>query len=586
MTTADVSWGALDFMDPEAAPPAEGFLIHAMADETGLGNPKAITQVIKSLLTDGSLAVLEGWDNREIKIHLRFSPGTAAVAGPALAAAEAALFAQVLAEAKAPLVYTPPAEDAPVCVFDVVAAELERDYSGPWDLDEEMRAFRYYLLTLVCLPFVRGLETTVAPALPVPPVTPTTVSIDACTSLTGWTAGYTTDQQTWPGTPVLAESGQAVQFQHSSALSFVQRNGAVAMGATPYLVVDATGEAKLTPDSWVGGPEYISVRIDGVPIQPVATSGTLCYFRPPPSFTTLHVRGGILGVLGTRVTVRQISRTDTIPGSGTNRQLSRTVTVAGSAPTTAAIRLFDATPAALGTDILVFSSRNLAWKNALRPYRITSAAVTGDATMVSGARNTLSTPMICRFAASLLTEGTYALMAKMLVSTAGSFGWSARMVSSSGGLTVGSSVTVAGSVTVPTTGGVSRVLNLGALPLPVIRAEADQMVELTLTGTPNMTLDEGWLHGLHDGALTWLQDSDSMTWLEIRSPELGAARPSVYGGTGAKGTGGVCVDWKCQSFGAHRFEPGPMAINTVTTSSLASQSEIEFYERGFGHMAA
>ncbi|SFM98432.1 hypothetical protein SAMN05421671_4541 [Pimelobacter simplex] len=99
-----------------------------------------------------------------------------------------------------------------------------------------------------------------------------------------------------------------------------------------------------------------------------------------------------------------------------------------------------------------------------------------------------------------------------------------------------------------------------------------------------MTLDESWLFAVHDGALTWITDSDSLTWIEIRSPELGAARPSVYGGTGAKGANSVCIDWKCKSFGAHRFEPGLMQIFTVASTSLVSQSELEFYPRYHSHV--
>ena len=46
----------------------------------------------------------------------------------------------------------------------------------------------------------------------------------------------------------------------------------------------------------------------------------------------------------------------------------------------------------------------------------------------------------------------------------------------------------------------------------------------------------------------------------------------------------VCIDWKCESFGAHRFDPGLMQIFTVTTTSKVSQSTLEFYPRYHSHV--
>jgi len=594
-----LSWGAIDMVSPEVAPPTDGWLVHAMADGTNFGNPKALLQVVKSLLTDGSLAALEGWDNREVSLRLRLSAPSVA-AGPALAAAEAALFAQVLAESKEPLVWTPSATDAPTCVFDVVAAELVRDTSEGWDLEESMREYRYYLLTLTCLPFVRGEETTVVPALgaPIPPGSATTVNIDTCDSTVGWVQLRSGGSTLAPGSGSgwLYATGSTGSPDYIYAL---RRTGTVVMGVTPYVKISAQTAFPATmpptpPTAVFTGPGGVTTAALS-PISAGASSfgsdWTDYYFQPGLATIetiTIRVQWGPPFAEHVGLAITNVARTDTLGdfANSTTRQLSRTASVLGSTPTQASIRLFDATPAALGTEILVHTSRNNQWQPPLRKWRAVSAAVTADNTLVSGGRNTLASPMTFRMPANLLTEGTYGLMARMNVTTAGALGWSARMVSSTGATTVGSSVVVSGSINVPTTGGAYKVLNLAALPLPVLKAEADQMVELTLTGTANMTIDEGWLFGLHDGALTWLQDADSMTWIEIRSPELGAARPSVYGGTGAKGTGGVCVDWKCQSFGAHRFEPGLMQIFTVTTTSLVSQSEIEFYERGHSHMTA
>lgn len=579
-----LTWGALQFAGP--VDPDTDYLIDAMADGTDFGNPQPVIEIVRSLLTDGSLAVLEGWDNREISIRLCLSAPWG-VSGTALAAAEAALMAELMATSKSPLVWVPPATHSATCVFDVVAARLERDTSDGWDVDEVMRECRYYLLTLTCLPFARPETSTVVPALaPTPPV-PTVVDIDDCTSAAGWTinAGFNVTSLTGPtSSGGSVNSGATVSYHGTDTRTpsyAVTRPGSVSMGATPYLrvTVTLTGAASQLLVNNAG-----AISVAASTLVPGALD---CYFQPASSFTStilyVFAAPGVANGATFGAQIHHIARTDTIAGASTTREQSRTVTVSGSAPTQAATRLFDATPAALGGEILAFTSRNTLWQPALRPYRVAGGAVTADSARVSGSRNTLATQMVFRVPANLLTTGTYALMALMNVTTGGTLTWEAKMVGAGGALIPGSSVIVTGSTMVGVTSGY-QTLNLARIPLPVLAVEADQMVHLALTGTANMTLDEAWLFGLHDGVLTWIQDTDSLTWIEIRSPELGAARPSVYGGTGAKGANSVSIGWKCRSFGAHRFTPGLMQVFTVTSSSLVSQSELEFYPRFHSHV--
>jgi hypothetical protein len=283
--------------------------------------------------------------------------------------------------------------------------------------------------------------------------------------------------------------------------------------------------------------------------------------------------------------VFNVARTDTVgaAATSTNRQQMRIVDIAGSAPTTAALRVYDSTPGALGGSIIVHTSRNIDWQPPMRRWLTSSSVVTADTAMVSGGRNTLTANTVYRVPVTSFTSGAYALMARLSVSTGATLSWQARIVDSAGAATVGSSVITSGSVTLPTATAYT-VYALGALILPPVETDnTSHLVEITLTGTANMTLDEAWLFGLTDGALTWLKDSDSLTWVEIRSPELDSARPSVFGGLAADRTDGVCVDWKCESFGVHRFDPGQVQVTTVTTSTLASQSEIEHYRRFHSH---
>jgi hypothetical protein len=783
-----LSWGSFDFVSK--TPTAAGYIAQACADGTDFGNPEAEYESIQSLLRDGALTVRGKRKNRVIKIRIRFSAPTE-LAGPALEAAEKALMLQVGLDQPPPLIRTPAASGAATSYYDVVIAEdPEWDSSNGSDLEEALREYWYYTLTLQCLPFARPKDTVVVPATAVPPPTPTTVNIDTCdattgwsksssgfgpitksnlvtnpsfeTNLTGWTAGSgaapitrepsdgmvgpsylrtattgpaqayvnsppiavqagvkyaivignrrtypmaggtlvrfynasdvqiseyihnlgpssgatwqayqvnitapagavtmrlfpftngstdslytfsldaiyvtvfddahpyyfdgaTTDTAQWiydwagtahaststatsttPATSLSASGGHVDLNGVSSPLYSptrtltLTRAGAVAMSTSPYLRVSASitatgGTADLVFRIGTG----TAVAIEPVAVTPSTIAGYSDYYFRTGNFDTLVIEataGGGTNAPTVNISVAHVARTDTITGLGTNRQVTRTAVVGGSAPTQAAIRLFDATPAALGTEVLVHTSRNTAWQPALRPFQVTATGVTADTARVSGARNPLGTAKVFRIPASKFTEGLYSLLALMSVTTSAALSWSVRTVSAAGATTVGSSVVLSGSVTVPVTTGY-QILNLAAFPLPVVKVEADQMVELTLTGTANMTLDEAWLFGKDDGVLTWIRDTDSLTWLEIRSPELDAPRPSIFGGTGAKGANSVDVSWKAAgavagisygSFGTHRFEPGPIQIYTVCLGSTAAQSEIEYYERYLSHVA-
>lgn len=590
--------GSMDFVSE--VPTDDGYVIEAIGDGTSFGNPTALIETVRSLLTDGSLAVLQGWDNRQVVLRLRMS-APAATAGPALAAAESVLMAYVLAESKDPLIYTPPADDSEPCVFDVVAAQLDRDYSGEFDVEEPLQEFRYYLLTLTCLPFARAEETSVASAIPLPPTPgapPVVTTIDTCGSTVGWTLETSGSLPSGPSAVTYngqtAIQGSSIIGTASQYLRLV-RAGAISVPSDFYLMVDAKMTGSGTQDPIAG---VWQAHFDGVSHDPVAVlsgggegGSDRLFFADVPAMTSLKIlwdfTTGSTPSKTQALRVLNVAHTDTLGDatSSTYRQQSRTVTVAGSAPTTAALRVYDATPAALGTEILVHTSQNTDWQPPLRRRLVTSALVTADTAMVSGGRHTLTSATVFEIPASLFTDGTYSLMARVNVTTAADLTWSARMVDSSGATTVGSSITAAGTVALGVTSGY-EVLALGSPILPVVDVEGDQMVELTLTGTANMTLDEAWLFGLDDGALTWLRDADSLTWVEIRSPELDAARPSVFGGLLADRSDGVCVDWKCESFGIHRFNPGSIQVTTVTSTSLESQSEIEFYQRGHSHIEA
>jgi hypothetical protein len=373
------------------------------------------------------------------------------------------------------------------------------------------------------------------------------------------------------------------------------RTGAVAMGATPYLRVSAavsvTG-GTATPVFKIGTGTAVPVTPEVV--APSAIAGYTDYYFTTGSFDRLVIEATAAGGSNTptvNISVAHVARTDAIAGAGTLRQVARTATVTGAAPTQAAIRLYDATEAPLGTDILVYTSTNTSWIPALRPFRVSSSTVGADPARVSGFANTLASAMVFRIPARRLTEGTYSLLANLNVIGAATLTWSTRIVSSTGAATIGSSQTQSGSTLLINPLGTGyRVYNLASLLLPPALVEGDQMVEITLGGGGGITIDEAWLFCRDDGVLTWIPDTDSMSWIEIRSPEIGSDSPTIYGGTGEFGENPVCVDWKTSmtpaygACGQHVTEPGQMQVFTVCTTSQAAQSELEFYPRYHSHV--
>ena len=599
-----LSWGVFDFVSPELDPPDDGYAIHAMANGTTFGNPEADYQTLQSLLRDGAAVVRGGRKNRPIQIRLAIS-APAAIAGPALVAGEAALANQVEMDSPPPLAATPSLTDAATAYFDVVIArDLEWDTSEGWDFDERVREVWYFALTLECLPFPRTENKVVIPALPVPPdpeEPAVWVDIDTCDSTAGW--GYNVQHygSGWTSTfGVVSGAVRAGASYMGGATTvyqglLVERTYPISMDGLPYLVVDAR-----VSHPGIYGP--IAYNIDGTQVFPAATQplgngGVRAWIATSGVGTRLRVIASLVasgpdtGSSPRWIEVSNIARTDTIGDTttSTTRQQSRLVEVRGAAPTQAAIRLYDATPAPLGAEILVHASRNAAWQPPLRAWRVTSEPVSSDDAMVSGARNTLATDMVFRIPANLLTEGTYALRGRMNVTSAGDFGWSLKIVSSDGSDVVGSSLMTSGSREIPDTDGSYLVFELADLALAMGKPEGNQMIQLTISGTADMAVDELWLFGLDDGVLNWLRDTESMTWIEIRSAVLGAENDCIYGGSGAPGVGGVDVSYKAGgagygSIGVPEIKPGLMQIFTVVTASLATQSEIEFYPRGHSHV--
>ena len=602
---ASLIWGVLGIVGPGESDDSNPFTIEAIAGGTHFGNPVPIVEAIHSLVTDWALTETVGWEVREVPIRLRVSAND----GESHAQAEAALSQQRLLTIPPPLVWISPIGLSEPCVFDVIDAHLEADTDEGWDLKEKNSGHRHFLLTLTCLPFVRAADSTIVPALPAPPIDPgdpaTITEIDDCSSLTpGGTYAGTWTLETNGGSPtgptVLVDGAESY-IEYSAVISSDTQHlrgvrsftTPLAVAADEYIVFEMANEP---------GPNQGRMRaaFNGAYRDPVAVysepSSLLIryWFTAPAAVNQLKILKDFDYVPGIDTETHRIlsvAVTDTVGDitTSTTRQRTRQLQVAGTAPTQAALRLFDSTAQPLGDDILVYTSTNTDWQPPLRPWLDSSGVVNEDTSLISGGFHNLSVPSVYLIPARLFTPGPYALLARLATTGAQTLTWEAKIVDTAGADTIGSSQVQTGEVLLPDTSGAYTITRLGWVMLPPVEVETDDyMVKLTLTGVAAIEVDEAWPFALHDGALTWVRTGGiPLHWIEIRSPELGSARPSVWGGTGAVGELAACINFMCSgSFGSHQFAPGSMLTQTITDNAWKSECEMEYFRRFLFHVWA
>lgn len=345
-----------------------GYRIEASADGTNWGNPAAVVTAVQSRLQDGSLAIVDSYENREASIYVRITASTF----DGLSRGEAALVAETRKRGYNTFTWTPSASLATPTVFDVVYGSMAHNFD---DLMETQNLLRVFVLTLTCLPFPRLNREIVAAAIAAPPATPTTVVVDSGAATTGW-AGSPSAPSVVSGavrespTVVSVDNGDStsgwsaqkdpasLNTSVSSANSIVSvsattnskvpggyvgalRTGSVNLSGTPFVAIDeliAVGEFnRLTG---------FSVLVDGAPI-PILGNNALgngyyrLWIKPNvSSFASIEVRANFAAAFpefpdlfsseAARVSVDQIFRSNVGPDSG-GLSLTRT----GSIPTSA-----------------------------------------------------------------------------------------------------------------------------------------------------------------------------------------------------------------------------------------------------------
>lgn len=564
------------------------FTIDALDEDATWANPVPVDTAVERWKTDGAVAATLNHTNREVYFKVKISAATSAE----LAGGEAALVKRSNRPAK--LTWTPPegAPDAPPAVFEVWTWHLEHIFDGT----DERHLSRMYGMRLTTKPWTRSDELTIAEATD-NGGTPTVVSIDPCTSLTGWTGS--------PNAPTLVSSTSVREARtvptgggHSSELSawstVLTRTGAVSgMTTTPYLMVDV---------KFAGGTNTLLVKADGTPLTKVATLGTTTWWQMPAgvdSFTTLEVNGAVYtNTVGATVSmaVSDVSRTDTVGGIGSRKQLFRTVEVGGSVPTSGSIQIASPDSTGLGT-VLVYTSpdRDDGYSPPLRQYHVSGNSTSADSSAVSGFHEVLiaaglaAGPVLYQAPASQYREGTYAVLGRFVSDAASTL--TATLGASVSGTTIEG--TTSGKVTWASADankwqwGVMGVLHL---PPRAVAAGTANNITFTLTatgtGSANIVCDELWLLDITHGDLSLIDTGTGQTslWLDAPDADPERNRPAVYTGTAADRSNAMGVLMSgILALGDHDLDPDGAALFTVTDGVANAAVTASFYRRWHTH---
>lgn len=583
---AELSLGNLQLHPPHRSLEST-YSIEVSSDGTEWGNPEAIVTAVKSLLQDGAIAAVTGQDNRTAALTVRITADTY----DGLAAGEAALNAEVNAGRNL-LTWRPPSVDAVPTVFDVIWSTMRFGFD---DLNEN-RLERRYELALTCLPFARSAEVTEVPAVPLPADVnnPVRVTVDTCDSTTGWT----TQSDGTFGVVDGAIRLDTAETQHAAQLT---RTGAVALSATPLIVVDFWTSSGEVLDVYATRAGTDPVRLPLAAVQNLSSGVRQGYWQHNTALgdpDALEFRAGTAGEGGVLLLIGEIARTDSLPIFGTRRQQSLAVEVDGSARTQATLKV-ERPGGALGVNTVVYTRPGVAeLEPPLRRWLSSSSTVTVDSTTVSGGRNDVTAAAtVWLIPAGRLAAGTYALLARLKRGSAGASTatWTTIMaLPGTNSLIDDSGASGTASLTLSTDWDVYSVARI-ALPTLEVDADSTLNVALSLQVTGGVELDEAWLFNLDTGALSWVETSwhagggdANMSALHIEAPTLDRPRPTYWMTYPSQPELRRSATQRVRAWGTHMFEPGVMSVFVVTddVNALNTSVSLEFYRRWHTHARA
>jgi hypothetical protein len=569
--------GSLDLIDPTGTP----YAIETLSEGTDWGNPQPIEVAVRSLLQDGSIAVTEGHDNREVRIRVVITSDDMSD----LADGDAALFKE-LGKPNI-LTYTPPGTGGVDTVFDVVTSSLEQIPDDLAEVDGE----HHWSVRLVCLPFGRSASQVSIAALPA--TGSTTTSVDAGSATTNWTATFDGGSVS-PGV-VSGAVGYASSSVTGTRTIALTRTASITTSSTKYLVVDwssTPSQKAVVFTAWTGSTQHEKVS------EYVLASGKIrsvfYVVASSVSSVTFKFESQVFVVAAVRsLYIDNIDRSDVRPIISTGRQSVRSVAVSGSARTQATIAVEHATDALGDCLVYAFKDTGVGYLPALRQFR-TAGSSTSDSSLVSGARDMLDTTLTYSIPAKNVPPGPYILLARLKGTGSHTAALNVEIRPLVNGTVLSGPVhEVTASVVVPTSTYSIEVLGPKFM-LPMVdlpdNTTATIQIEITDSDTSgfDVDLDEAWLFNLELGTLTWFNcgtttaaSGGSSNRLWMIPPTLDYPRPRILRGFASDKADAfhpVVFAW-----GEPEFTPPGSTLFVVTTNAVNPSVTASYFPRWHSH---
>jgi hypothetical protein len=577
------------------------FTIESQDAGSDWGSAQPIEVAVQRWMADGAVAAIQGYENRIINFQVKIAAATSV----ALAAGETALVKAARSAAVLKWVSPEGPVAAPVTVFDIWTVVLDSQFN----IDEENRLTRAYQVTATAKPWARSATVSTVAAVPTSGAATTTL-IDACTVITGWTGT--------PNTPTVV-SGAIRETKNVNAgptpiqvLLTLTRTGSVTgLGTQPYLAIDM-GYA---PSFSNYTSQTLTVKVDGVLCTKVGSVGTTQYWQVPAgvtSFTTLLVTAttNVANFNGpVSFEVRDVSKTDKFGATATHKMFSRHLDVGGAVPTSGSIQIASPSATVLG-NTLVYSCPDLgsSYSPPIRSYRTSGGTVLGDATYVSGVKETLFTTnnnvgatITYSIPSQILREGSYAIVVRTTSDIAGGSLGNGNFrlkfsTTQADGTTLLDSIERAIAVNAP-----AEVVwaVLGVISIPGVARPPESTLATVLqlactqtlgvSGTKNVYLDEVFLLDVSHGAFSLVTSPVSFKnlWLDSPDVDAGKNRPEIYYGANADRSDAAAVPYgQVLSVGDHDLDPDGAMMFTVTDNVDDAGVSASFYRRWHTNAAA
>lgn len=243
-----------------------GCKLSVLGQDMSLGSPMPIESAVRSLIQDGAILRTQGYENAEVAFNIMLE----APDSISLAQAEATIVG--LVGKSTTLEWTPP-DGLTTSVYTIQTSRLQQSFD---DMDEvAMR--RRFVLVLTRLPWARS-KSKVVQSATVAGGTPTL--IDACDSLTGWSAVIAGTGSLAIDTTVKSEGTGSLRVPHATRGNTTPVNGNVGR----YSTFDATVSGKSVA---VAEGSYLTALV--LP----AYSGSPSFMENEYRFTMLTAGGSI-----------------------------------------------------------------------------------------------------------------------------------------------------------------------------------------------------------------------------------------------------------------------------------------------------